>query len=120
MCDVGNQPFHYQLSEIRISFCSLLIECATQHGQDAVVGLAREFEGIFTRNDYRNWPVVPFEDTCRRGCRSRFGLGPFLIVPQINREKEDADPGSRVSWRNDLAEVWSLSGYRDRARDFNR
>ena len=114
----GIQPLHYQLSEIPLGLSSLLIECAAQHGQDAVAGLAREFERIFIRNEYRNWPVVPIVKLLVAAGVDPDWAGAVLeLAEHINREEGDADPGSRVSWRNDLAEVWSLSGFRDRARD---
>ena len=111
----------YTLRAGRADFYALLARCAQGHGRDAVQALAEEFENVFSRDDYQGWPitalVVALVDV---GATDNWAQRVLGRVEQVHRAHDDGEPSERVSWRNDLAEAWSLVGCRDRARNLTR
>ena len=56
----------------------------------------------------------------RVGASHNWGRRVLARVEPVYRSRHDGEPGERVSWRNDVAEAWSLVDCPDRARGLVR
>ena len=114
--DDGRHVWH-MLSAGRGDFYTLLTGCAEKHGSAAVEALFAELENAFCRDDYQGWPVTDLVTVgVDAGASVERGRRILARAEEAYREREDREPGERISWRNDIAQAWSVLGEPDRAR----